>query len=71
MRVILQRRSRHLSWWNGYWTGERDPFYLLWLGPWDWAEEALARAGIPVPQQAGLYYKGRDNSLTLVREILL
>lgn len=58
-------------WEDRYWTGQRDPFYLLWLGPWDWAEEALARAGIPVPQQAGLYYKGRDNSLTLVREILL
>lgn len=56
-------------WKESYYTGENDPCYILWLEPYDWAETALAGAGIMIPEQAGLYYKDETNQLTLVREI--
>lgn len=56
-------------WRENYYTGEQDPCYILWLEPYGWAEAALAEAGIMVPEQPGLYYKDKDNQLTLVREL--
>lgn len=59
------------SYWNeGFYKPERgDPYYILWLEPFDWAEQALAEAGVTVPTEPGLYYKDADNRLTLVRTI--
>ena len=56
-------------WRESYYTGENDPCYILWLEPSAWAEEALAQAGIMVPEEPGLYYKDDTNQLTLVREL--
>lgn len=57
-------------WQERYYTGEKDPCYILWLESYNWAAAALADAEIMVPEQPGLYYKDEDNQLTLVRELV-
>lgn len=71
--AFLEPYYRPLSenyWKESYYTGEREPCYILWLEPYGWAETALTEAEIMVPEQPGLYYKDENNQLTLVRELV-